>query len=79
MRRYIFSFIALIILAQSVVANVITGVAAIPDGYYNGVDGKSSADAILDALFNRIKDHTSISYKGLEPYYEQTDIYADTV
>ena len=79
MRRYIFSFIALIIFAQITFANVITGVAAIPNGYYNGVDGKSSADAILDALFYRIKDHTVISYNDLEPYYEQTDIYADTV
>ena len=69
----------LIFYSISVCANVVTGQAAIPDGYYSGVDGKSSAEAILDALFSQIKDHTVISYKSLEPYYEQTDFYADTV
>lgn len=60
-------------------ANVITGVAAVPENYYIGVDGKSSSDAILDALFSKISGHTVINYKNLEDYYEQTDFYADTV
>ena len=79
MRKYILSFFALIIFAQITFANVVTGVAAIPDGYYDGVDGKSSANAILDALFSKIKDHTVIGYDNLEPYYEQTDFTGDTV
>ena len=60
-------------------ANVVTGVAQVPEGYYNGVDGKSSASAILDALFTKISGHTVIAYKSLEPYYAQTDMYADTI
>lgn len=80
MRRYIFSFIALIIFAQITFANVITGVAAIPDGYYNGVDGKKTPAAILSALQTCIsKDYNEISYKGLEPHYLNTDFYADTL
>ena len=59
--------------------NVVTGVAAIPDGYYNGVSGLSSSEAILDALFAKIKGHTVIGYNGLEPYYEYTDLYSDTI
>lgn len=60
-------------------ANVITGVAAIPDGYYNNVEGKKNADNILDALCDIIDGHNAVSYAGLEPYYEQTDFYADTL
>ena len=60
-------------------ANVITGIAAIPDGYYNNVEGKKNADNILNALCSIIDDHTVIAYSGLEPYYEQTDFYNDTL
>ena len=60
-------------------ANVITGQASIPTNYYNAVDGKTNADNILNALNGIIKDHTVIAYKSLEPYYEQTDFYADTL
>ncbi len=60
-------------------ANVITGVAAIPDNYYNSVDGKSSPDAILTTLCSIIDNHNVIAYSGLEPYYEQTDFYNDTL
>ena len=77
MKKYF--FITLLCAAQAVVANVVTGVAAIPDGYYDGVNRLSSSDAILDALFNCIKGHNVISYSALEAYYEKTDFYADTV
>ena len=60
-------------------ANVITGVAAIPDGYYNNVEGKKNADNILNALCDIIDDHTVISYNALEDYYQQTDFYSDTL
>lgn len=61
-------------------ANVVTGVAAIPDGYYDGVSGKKGADNILSALKTCIsKDYNEISYKGLESHYLQTDFYADTL
>lgn len=79
MHKHILSLLALVLVAQIGWANVVTGVAAIPDGYYNSVDGKASANAILDALFNKIKDHTVISYDDLEDYYEQTDFRGDTV
>ena len=74
-----FFFFAALLCAQIGWANVVTGEAAIPDKYYDGVDGKSSPDAILDALFNKIKDHTSKNYKNLEDYYEQTDFRGDSV
>lgn len=60
-------------------ANVVVGEAAIPDNYYYDVNGKKNADAILDALCEIIDDHTVIAYSGLEPYYEQTDFYADSL
>ena len=48
MKKYI--VIAFALVAQLSMANVVTGVAAIPDGYYNGVSGKKGADNILNAL-----------------------------
>lgn len=61
-------------------ANVVTGVASIPDGYYDGVSGKKGADNILKALNTCIsKNYNEISYKGLEPHYLKTDFYADTL
>lgn len=60
--------------------NVITGVAAIPDGYYDGVSGKKGADNILNALNTCIsKNYNEISYKALEPHYLNTDFYSDTL
>lgn len=73
----VFCFCALCFVQAS--ANVITGQAAIPTGYYADVDGKKGADNILNALNEIIDDHTVIAYKSLEPYYEQTDFYADTL
>ena len=64
----------------SIFANVIEGVAAIPEGYYNGVSGKKTPAAILEALQTCIsKNYNEISYKGLEPHYLKTDFYADTL
>ncbi len=60
-------------------SNVVVGVAAIPENYYYDVNGKKNADAILTALCSIIDDHTVIAYSGLEPYYEQTDFYNDTL
>ena len=70
---------ALLLWAQIGYANVVVGVAAIPENYYYDVNGKKNADAILNALCAIIDDHTVISYAGLEPYYEQTDFYADSL
>ena len=70
---------ALLLWAQIGYANVVVGVAAIPENYYYDVNGKKNADAILNALCAIIDDHTVISYAGLEPYYEQTDFYSDTL
>ena len=71
--------VLLVALSVGVYGNVETGVAAVPNGYYDGVDGKKNADAILNALCSIIDDHHVISYAGLEPYYEQTDFYSDTL
>lgn len=77
MKKYI--LIVLTLLAQTGFANVVTGVAKVPDGYYNSVEGKKGADNILNALNSIIDNHTVINYDGLEPYYAQTDFYADTL
>jgi len=78
MKKYLF-FVFSVLFAGSIWANVVTGVAAIPAGYYSGVDGKNSADAILSALNARITNHTVVNYSALEDYYPQTDVYADTI
>lgn len=68
------------LVAQVGFANVVTGVASIPDGYYDGVSGKKGAENILNALQTCIsKNYNEISYKGLEPHYLKTDFYADTL
>ena len=85
MRNSLLSFSRLVcgLLALSISgllsANVIVGQAAIPSGYYNNVDAKKNADNILNALNQIIDNHTVINYQALEPYYEQTDFYADTL
>ncbi len=61
-------------------ANVVTGVASIPDGYYDGVSGKKGAENILNALQTCIsKNYNEISYSALEEHYLKTDFYADTL
>jgi len=52
--------------------------AQIPQGYYESAEGKKDA-ALLEALFNTIKDHHVISYNSLEPYYERTDYAGDSI
>lgn len=79
MKNHIFVLTALLCVAAFCRANVVTGVAAVPANYYSAVDNKGSAESILDALNTIISGHTVISYKGLEPYYEQTDFAGDTV
>ena len=77
-RLTIFTFVLSLLFVQAK-ANVVTGVAAVPEGYYEGVDGKKSAEAILTALNGIISGHTVSNYDGLEPYYQQTDFYSDTL
>lgn len=81
MRRTIsiaFVFYALFLVQAH--ANVVTGVAAVPDGYYADVDGKKGADNILKALNTCIsRNYNEISYKALEDHYLKTDFYADTL
>ena len=63
--KFQISLFALCLFLGQASANVITGVAAIPDGYYEGVSGKKGADNILNALNTCIsKDYNEISYKG---------------
>ena len=79
MKKHLYIILTFCLFTQIGLANVITGKAAIPDNYYKGVDGKSGADNILDALNSIINGHTVINYDGLEPYYKLTDFYADTL
>ena len=78
MKKYIVVILALV--AQMGFANVVTGVASIPDGYYDGVSGKKGAENILNALQTCIsKNYNEISYSALEEHYLKTDFYADTL
>jgi len=79
MKKYIFSLAVLLAMMPMMRANVETGVAAIPAGYYDGVSGKKGTDNILNALNNAIKTHKVLNYNALENYYERTDFYADTL
>lgn len=79
MRKYLYSVLC-ILCSISISANVIQGEAVIPDGYYDGVSGKKTPDAILDALQLCIsKNYNEINYKALEVHYLNTDFYADTL
>ena len=50
--------------------------ADIPAGYYDSADSKKGS-ALLSALHNCIDGHTTLSYKSLENYYEDTDWTSD--
>lgn len=78
MRKF-YVFVLLAVFSVSGFGNVVTGVAAIPDGYYDAVDHQSNAETILNTLCSIIDGHTVINYSALEAYYEQTDFYSDTV
>ena len=56
----------------------LTAFAQMSAGDFEAVDGKKG-DALLDGLNDLIKNHNVISYSSLEPYYERTDFYADTL
>ena len=62
----IFTIVLCLLFGQAE-ANVVTGVAAVPEGYYDNVDGKKTSEAILTALNGIISGHTVINYDGLEP------------
>lgn len=46
--------------------------AAIPSGYYDSCEGKTG-EALLNALYSKIKGHTVVSYKGLWTLYKTSD------
>ena len=79
MKKHILTLVFISLFAAFGFANVVTGVAAIPDGYYNQVDNTTGATNILSALNSAISNHTVLNYNSLESYYEQTDFYGDTL
>lgn len=52
--------------------------AAIPSGYYNQIEGKSSPANILQALYNTISSHTNVGYDGLYTVYPTSDVIPGT-
>lgn len=79
MKRILFAVLCTLC-CVSLLANVVTGVAAVPANYYDDVDGKSGAESILNALKTCIsRNYNEISYKALESHYLNTDFYADTL
>ena len=66
MKRTFTFILSLVLLAN------LTMFAAIPSGYYSAAD-KKKGSALLSALHSCIDGHTTLSYKSLENYYEDTD------
>ena len=53
--------------------------AAIPDGYYSRLDGKSGAE-LKTAAFQIISPHTKVSsYSNLPRYFQTTDVYPQSM
>ncbi|MDD3405699.1 MAG: endonuclease [Paludibacteraceae bacterium] len=50
--------------------------AVIPSGYYTSAEGKS-ADALRQALYQKITSHTNVGYDGLYNVYPTSDVTAD--
>lgn len=50
--------------------------ADIPSGYYDSCEGKTG-QALLQALYQKISDHTNVGYDGLWSVYKQSDVRAD--
>jgi len=64
------------ILAVTAVFLSIYASAAIPSGYYDSCEGKTG-EALLQALYSKIKGHTTVSYKGLWTLYKTSDTDAN--
>lgn len=80
MKKILISFLFFsVAVCIPVFANVVTGVAAIPEGYYSQVDNTTGATNVLSALNSAISNHTVLNYNSLESYYEGTDFYSDTL
>ncbi|MCI9284972.1 MAG: ribonuclease, partial [Muribaculaceae bacterium] len=64
------------IITLFLVSMMATGVsAAIPDGYYNRLNGKNGA-ALKQAVHEVINPHTTVSsYSNLPKYFQVTDVY----
>lgn len=50
--------------------------AEIPAGYYDSCEGKTG-QALLEALYQTITDHTNVGYDGLWNVYKKSDVHAD--
>lgn len=60
-------------------AESLAALAAIPDGYYNRLDGKSGAD-LKTAAYEIISPHTKVSsYSNLPRYFQTTDVYPQSM
>lgn len=65
-------------LVSASVINAFASDRLIPAGYYNAIDGKTTAD-LKTALHNIIYPHTEISsYQALPQYFQRTDVYPES-
>lgn len=58
------------------IASCVCVSASEPAGYYSSCEGKNS-QALLQALYNTITSHTTVSYDGLMSLYQKSDTYAE--
>ena len=74
MRKHIYLFLALVLIAPMVMGATVTAPADIPS-YYSAVDGKSGSNlwSAVSSVTN--KGYSSIGYNGLYNAYLKTDVY----
>ncbi len=60
--------------ALALAATTITISAEIPTNYYSTCEGKGGQE-LLEALFNRITEHTDVTYSGLWTLYQTSDVH----
>lgn len=74
MKKYLHSAI----LATMALCAVFTISAAVPNGYYSSLKGKSGI-ALKNAIHDVIRPHTKLTYGSLWNHFPSTDVYPDIV
>lgn len=64
------------LMTACVALGALTSAAEAPAGYYSTAENKGGRD-LLVALYNKIGDHTVVSYSGLLDLYKTSDVYPD--
>ncbi|MCM1521486.1 MAG: endonuclease [Muribaculaceae bacterium] len=67
------------LLINAVILSAAAATAAIPNGYYNKLDGKTGA-ALKQAAYETVSPHTQVSsYSNLPRYFQTTDVHPESM